>query len=170
MPSYDESCAECFVLTFKEGLLSPVAHDLRLVVGRFRIDVEDAGITARFDTSSLRVDAPMKDGSPLPGALSAADKDKIAAQIRDEVLHASRYPEARFTSSSVVLRADGGHDLTGSLTLHGVTRVIHAQTRLLHGRQGLELALHQPDFGIAPFKAMLGTLKVQPDVKVLVVV
>lgn len=170
MPSYDPSGAECFVLTFKEGLLSPMAHDLRLAVTRFSIDVDDARVTARFDTASLRVDTPMKDGVPNPSALSSADKDKIAAQIRDEVLHARRFPEASFTSSSVAPRADGGYDLVGELTLHGVTKTLHAQTRLLGGRQQLELALHQPDYGITPFKAMLGTLKIQPNVTVRILV
>lgn len=168
MPNYDQTQAECFVLTFKEGLLSPVAHDLRLVVTRFHIDVDGASVTARFDTASLRVDTPMKDGEPNPNALSSADKDKIAAQIREEVLHSTKFPEASFRSTSVVARPDGGYTLNGSLTLHGVSKTIQAQTQLVDGKQELRFVLHQPDFGIAPFKAMLGTLKIQADVTVLV--
>jgi YceI-like domain len=168
MPSYDPTRAECFVFTFKEGLLSSVAHDLRIAVTRFVIEVEGAGVTARFDTDSLRVDAPMKNGVEDPGALSASDKDKIAAQIREEVLHSRRFPHATFRSTSMAPRVDGGYDLTGDLTLHGVTRRVQAQSRLLEGRQEVELSLHQPDFGIAPYKAMLGALKVHPDVKVRV--
>jgi hypothetical protein len=29
-----------------------------------------------------------------------------------------------------------------------------------------EVTLHQPDYGIKPYSAMLGTLKIRPDVKV----
>ncbi|MDF3070042.1 MAG: YceI family protein [Polyangiaceae bacterium] len=170
MPSYDPSRAECFVFTFKEGLLSKVAHDLRLAVTRFDIHVDGASVTARFDTASLRVDTPMKDGVPNPSALSSADKEKIAAQICDEVLHAREFPEAVFRSTSVTPRADGGYDLSGELTLHGVTKALQAQTRARDGRQELTLTLHQPDFSITPFRAMLGTLKIQPDVTVRVVV
>lgn len=172
MARYDASTAECWVFTFKEGLLSPVAHDLRLRVGSFWIEIaEGAGsIVASFDTRSLSVDTPMKDGVPNPGALSAADKLKIASQIRDEVLHSARHPEAKFSSSSVSARADGGYDLTGQLSLHGVTKLLHAGTRVVEGRQQLELTLHQPDFGIAPFRAMLGTLKIRPDVQICLTV
>jgi hypothetical protein len=160
--------AECFVFTFKEGLLSPVAHDLRLRVTRFQIEV-GAAVTATFDAQSLVVDAPMKDGRENHGALTAADQAKIEGQIRDDVLHASRYPQITFRAPAFTLRSDGGYDLQGHLTLHGVTRSIAAGTRLVGGRQQLELSLHQPDYGITPYRAMLGTLKVRPDVTVRVV-
>lgn len=166
MPSYDSSLADCFVFTFKEGLLSPVAHDLRLKVTRFSLEVDAASgsISASFDTSSLRVDTPMKDGVENPAALSAADKEKIAGQIRDDVLHSAQHPEATFRSHASSARADGGYDIHGDLTLHGVTRRVDAQTQVVAGRQQLELTLHQPDFGITPYRAMLGTLKIRADV------
>jgi polyisoprenoid-binding protein YceI len=172
MPNYDAKTSDCFVFTFKEGLLSPVAHDLRLRLTNFSLDVDAAGtaVVASFDTSSLRVDTPMKDGAENPTALSAADKEKIAGQIRDDVLHSAKHPEAKFRSSSVSARGDGGYDLQGELTLHGVSKRIDAQTRLVAGRQQLELTLHQPDFGITPYRAMLGTLKIRADVIVRITV
>ena len=100
MTSYDSSTAECCVFTFKEGLLSPVAHDLRLRVTRFEIEVGDV-VNASFDATSLVVDAPMKDGRENPSALTAADKTKIAGQIRDDVLHASRHPQITFRSRAL---------------------------------------------------------------------
>jgi polyisoprenoid-binding protein YceI len=171
MITYDPSNAECLVFTFKEGLLSPIAHDLRLRVTRFSIEVDDAkgAVAATFDTSSLRVETPMKDGKENPSALSDADRDKIAGQIRDDVLHSAKFPEARFQSRVVTRQADGGYVLEGDLTLHGATRAITAQTTPSGGKQQLELTLHQPDFGITPYKAMMGTLKIQPDVKVRIV-
>ncbi len=166
MARFDETQAQCFVLTFKEGLLSPVAHDLRISVTRFHIDAEETRVFARFDTASLVVDTPMKEGTPNPSALSAGDKAKISRQIREDVLHSRSFPEATFRSTSVRKRPDGGYDVAGELTLHGVTRPLLAQTQLAGGKQHLELRIHQPDFGITPYKAMLGTLKVQADVTV----
>jgi polyisoprenoid-binding protein YceI len=167
MTTYNADSAECLVFTFKEGLLSPMAHDLKVMVTSFRIDVDDAtrAVNATFDTSSLKVVNPMKDGKDNPQALSDADKQKIAGQIREDVLHASKFPEAIFRSSSVSQRADGGYDIQGELTLHGVTKPLSVQSHSLNGRQVVELTLHQPDFGIAPYKAMMGTLKVQADLK-----
>jgi hypothetical protein len=172
MPSYDSTSAECLVFTFKEGLLSPVAHDLRLRVTRFSLDVDAAtsSVVAKFDTNSLVVDCPMKDGAENPSALSESDKQKIAGQIREDVLHGSQHPEAVFRSHSVTARADGGYDLEGELTLHGVTKPLAAQTRVVAGRQQVELRIHQPDFGITPYRAMLGTLKIQADVTIHVTV
>jgi hypothetical protein len=171
MPSYDSTNAECFVFTFKEGLLSPVAHDLRLRITRFSLEVDEAGsVSASFDTNSLSVDCPMKDGVENPTALSASDRDKIAGQIRDDVLHSAKHPQATFRSHSVVRQADGGYELAGDLTLHGVTRPLRGRSSVVAGRQKLELTLHQPDFGITPYRAMLGTLKIQADVKVCITV
>jgi polyisoprenoid-binding protein YceI len=172
MPSFDAQNAECLVFTFKEGLFSPVAHDLRLKVTRFSVNVSvDAGagsVTATFDASSLAVDSPMKGGAENPSALSAADKHKIEEQIRDDVLETRKHPEVVFRSRSLHQRSDGGYDFAGDLSLHGVTRPLTGVTRRVDGRQLLELTLHQPDFGITPYKAMLGALKIQADVHVRV--
>jgi hypothetical protein len=170
MPQYDEKNAEVLVFTFKDGLLSKVAHDLKLNVSRFRVDVDPSGpsITASFDPRSLRVITSVQDGQEDPAALSDADKAKIAAQIQKEVLEAEQHEEIRFASRSVLRRPDGGYDVAGDLTLHGTTRAITAETRLVGGKQVAELTLNQPEYGITPFRAMMGTLKVKPDVRVRV--
>jgi polyisoprenoid-binding protein YceI len=157
MTIYDAQNSQCFVFTFKEGLLSPMAHDLRIAVGTFSIEVDEAqgSVVASFDVSSLRVDTPMKDGAENPSALSAADKEKIAGQNREDVLHSSKFPAATFRSTQVTKRSDGGFDLSGDLTLHGTTKPIQARTQLSNGRQQLDFTLHQPDFGITPYKAMM---------------
>jgi hypothetical protein len=168
MIRYDQTNARCAVFTFKEGLLSPVAHDLRLLVQRFSIEI-DAEVVASFDTASLLVDTPMKDGRENPSALSEADKAKIAGQIRDDVLHSQKYPAAVFRSRQHHCRSDGGYDLSGELTLHGVTKPLQATTQVRDGRQHLSLTLHQPEFGIVPYRAMLGTLRIQPDVRIEII-
>jgi polyisoprenoid-binding protein YceI len=168
MAKHDASTAECLVFTFKEGLLSKIAHDLKIQVTRFTVTIDDAtqAITAELDARSLRVLGAVKDGRDDAHALSEADKAKIAGQIVDDVLHASEYPAVRFASTAVTARADGGYDVTGNLTLHGVTRLVSTRTQLEDGRQVAEFVIHQPDYGIKPFKALMGTLKVQADVRV----
>lgn len=168
MAKHDASTAECLVFTFKEGLLSAIAHDLKIQVTRLSLQIDDAtmAITAELDARSLRVVNAVKDGQDDPHSLSEADKNKIAGQIVDEVLHSNQHPVVRFESTAVTPLDDGGYDISGNLTLHGVTRPISTRTRVENGRQVAEVQIHQPDFGIKPFKAMLGTLKVQPDVRV----
>lgn len=168
MTEFTAANAECLVFTFKEGLLSKIAHDLKLRVKDFRIAVtsDPVAIDATFSAQSLEVVTAMKDGEANPSALSESDKSKIAKQIGAEVLHASQYPEVTFVSSTVNETASGSLQISGTLSLHGTQQAMTIKTRENQGRQIAELTLHQPDFGITPYKAMMGTLKVKADVRV----
>jgi polyisoprenoid-binding protein YceI len=168
MTRYTQDDAETLVFTFKDGLLSKVAHDLKLRVTRFTVelDPEASSVSAELDPASLVVVNAVRDGSEAPEALSDADKQKIATQVRNEVLETDRHRLVRFQSSQVERRSDGGYAVAGELTLHGATRPLRFDTRLEGGRQVAEIELHQPDYGIVPFKAMMGTLKVKPSVRV----
>jgi polyisoprenoid-binding protein YceI len=166
VPRVDPAAAECRVLTYKEGLLSPVAHDLDLRVGRFTVDLAERldAVEGRFDARSLEVVTAMRDGRPS-GALSARDKRTIERTIVDEVLEARRFPEIVFRSTAVALKGDEA-TVDGQLTLHGRTRALRLRARKGGGWWTVEVRLHQPDFGITPYRAFLGTLRIQPEVAV----
>ena len=66
--------------------------------------------------------------------------------------------------------AGDGFVVVGALTLHGTTRTLTVRSHAAGATQVAEVTLHQPDFGIKPFSAMLGTLRVKPDLKVRVTV
>jgi polyisoprenoid-binding protein YceI len=166
MRAFDQSLCRCLVFTYKEGLLSKLAHDLKIEVGRFRIEVEPAsGVEATFDTRSLRVLAAQRDGRDAPRLLSDRDKRKIEGQIVRDVLKSGRYPEARFSSTDLK-ELNGGMRVSGRLILHGQEREISAEVT----RQGavwvVELPLHQPDYGIKPYTAAFGALKVRAGIQV----
>jgi polyisoprenoid-binding protein YceI len=145
------------VLTFKEGLLSPLAHDLDIRVTKFSIDLDADRCVAEFDTTSLVVETAMKSGAPHDG-LNDDHKETIQKQIQEDVLHAGKFPVARFESTRVA-----GDVVEGSLTLHGETKPITVSVSQNGERLG-RVTLHQPDFGITPYKAAMGTLKVKADV------
>lgn len=166
MARFDAATAACRVFTFKEGALSAIAHDLELEVRRFSIEVgDDLAVEARFGLDSLRVLHAVKDGRPS-AALSDGDKRKIEKTMADDVLDVRRHGEAVFRGRASA--AGDGFQLTGELTLHGRARPVTATARPADGRQTVELTLHQPDFGIKPYSAMLGTLKVRADLRVRV--
>lgn len=166
MPRYDASSARCEILTFKEGLLSAVAHDLCLRVGHFSLELrDDESIVATFDPRSLRVEHAMKDGRPAPGTLSDKQKREIEGNIAKDVLHVRRHAEIAFRSSRVTGEGDERR-VEGTLTLHGTERTIVAKAQRRDGRWSTEVELHQPDYGIRPYSAMLGTLKIRPAVRV----
>ncbi len=166
MATFDAGTAECAVFTFKEGMLSAIAHDLELRVARFTIAVgDDLTIDARFDAASLTVLHALRDGRPSD-ALSPADRRSIERTILDDVLEARRHPEIRFRASTV--KAADGAALDGALELHGVRRPLRLSARTEGGRRVVETVVHQPDFGIRPYRAFLGTLRLRADVRVRV--
>ncbi len=165
MPTYDAAQAECFVFSFKDGLLSKIAHDLKIRVETLELTVDGDSVSARFDAGSLRVVCARKAKMDAPGTLGASDKKKIEKNIREDVLAAKKHRDITFVSTKVV-RDDDGALVSGDLTLHGRTRAIETRVTRRGDRWFAALELDQRDFGITPFKAMLGTLKIQPIVGV----
>ena len=171
MATYDATTAECLVYSYKDGLLSKIAHDLKHRVTRFalRVDEQVRTIEAEIDARSLRVDCVMKEGSEAAGGLSEDDKKKIESQIIEDVLHANAQPLIRFRSTAVMPSAEG-LQIQGILALNNCTRPISTIARRVNGHYEAEMTIHQPAFGIKPFSAMMGTLKIKPDVILRIVV
>lgn len=153
------------VLTFKDGFLSGVAHDLELALDRFRIEWDLRHVSATFDTRSLRVLHAVVSGRPARDTLSARDRRKIEQTIAADVLLTTRHPEARFESDSVEVEGDG-FVVRGTFTLAGGRQEVSAHVRREGARYTSELVLDQRGFGITPYSAMLGTLKLKPEVRV----
>lgn len=165
MPVFDAGVARCDVYTFKEGLLSAVGHDVKLTVGKFTITAEDGRITGTFDPSSLTVVSAMKDGVENPRALSDKDRKTIEGYVKEDVLHARRYPRITFSTSQIE-PDDDGWTFEGQLELHGRTRSVRGRAMQSGESWVTRVSLHQPDFGIPPFRALMGTLRIQPRVDV----
>jgi hypothetical protein len=161
----DSKTAECLVLTEKEGLLSAAAHDLKIRVERFQIRIDKGSVEAEFDAGSLRVVCARRGGADLPGVLSAKDCAEIEANIAGKILRASAHPSIRFRSSSVKA-VEGGTRVEGTLAIRGRERPLAVLVRKEGDRAVAECAIDQPDFGIQPFSAVFGTLRVKPVVKV----
>lgn len=163
MARYDATNAQVVVFTFKEGLLSAVAHDLKLRVTTFTLDVGAASVKGEFDARSLRVVSAMKGGQESPGALPAFAHAEIERNLEQQVLASAKHPVIRFETTSVT-----ASEVRGRLTLRGVTREVSGTRRDEGTLAVAEFRLDQRDFGIKPFSAMLGTLKVKPEVVVRV--
>ena len=169
MARFDAYNSECLLFSYKDGLLARLAHDLKLQVERFSIEVDETThqIKATFDPSSIEVVCAQVDGRDDPSTLSKGDKKKIYDNATKDVLRVRKYPEVRFDSTNVVERGDG-FAVEGTLQMHGKSRTIQTSVRAAGDRYTAELKLHQPDFGIKPFTAALGALRVKPDVLVRV--
>jgi len=165
MPSLRPEQAECHVSVFKEGALSRVGHDVRLRFAKLSFAIGDGeSMKAEFDIASLEVVGALEHGKVRPHVLSAKDQRDIAANIR-KVLQPERYPKAKFESTKVEA-TDDGYRISGTLSLCGRTRGLELVARRHDGKVVVETTLQQPDFGIKPFKALLGALRIQPGVRV----
>jgi polyisoprenoid-binding protein YceI len=159
--------ADCRIFTFKEGVLSPLAHDLELQAEVITVTWDEGAprIEARVDPSRVKVLWAIRDGRPDPAALTASDRRKIESTLAEEVLQVRRWPEVRFASTFV--RQTGERlKMEGQLALAGRERPLHLSFTRVDGRWTGEIELHQPDWGITPFRAALGTLRVKPRVRV----
>lgn len=153
------------VFTFKEGLLSSVAHDLRLGLKRFELTVNGDTLTVRFWPESLEVDGPMKNGQLDAGGLSAKDRRDIHENIVEKILHTARNPEGRFEGR--ITPGEGPvRTATGTLTLHGQSQPLSVTARVENGRAKGEVDLVPTKWGIAPYKALMGAIKLQDRVRV----
>jgi len=155
--------ARCSVFTFKQGLLSAVGHDLELEVGTFEVRWADGAIDATFDARSLRVRGAIVGGRLDPAVLSARDRAQIDDNARG-ALGAASHPTLRFRAAPAPEPPPAR--LVGPLTLHGQTHEITVVLAREPSGWVATSTIHQPDFGITPFSAMLGALRVKPEVRV----
>lgn len=156
--------ATCRVFTFKEGLLSRIAHDLEIDVERFEVEIDEDDVTASFEASSMRVLHAMKNGRPAPGTLSTGDRRKIEETIQTDVLQTSKHRAIRFSGTSK--RSDDEVTVDGKLLLHGAERPVRVVFRPEGGQLVGSVSLDQREFGITPYTAMMNTLRIQPVVRV----
>lgn len=164
---FDPSNSECRVFTKRTGILSAVGHDLELAVGEYRIDVTDSSapelrIDAEFAACSVRVVAAVVNGTPRQDVLSTHDQDTINRHIAQDVLESARYPYIVFRSMRVE-HDDAEYRIHGLLSLHGADRPLLVPARRVGERIEAQAVVHQPAFGVRPFKAFAGALKVHPD-------
>lgn len=162
-----------WVFAGKSGLLSGLAHDHEIGVKSFggKVTIPQAGagggaLTLEIDAKSLTV---------LDKKPSEDDKKKISASMHSEVLESQKYPGISFKSVSVADLKPVGENaysftLEGDLTLHGVTKRIAIPVNLTVTPQQLravgKYTLKQSDFGIKPYSAAGGTIKVKNEVVV----
>jgi len=144
--------------TSRDGVLSPLGHDLDLLVDGVDVTRTQDEIVVVVDAASVRVHGVMKNGALSTGEPSQKDRTKIESNIQNHILKIKQYPEIRFRGSLEAER------LVGDLTLCGATRSFSLELK-----EGVWIgAIHQPDFGIEPYSALMGQLRVAPEVKVLV--
>ena len=165
MTTYGAETAACLIFTYKEGLLSKVAHDLKLRVTQFQVTWNAEDVVAEFDPRSIEVVNAMKNGQDNPSALSASDKSKVLENMHRDVLKTKKYPKIRFSAGSMSANASRV-EVDGYLELTGKKRPVRAVAVNQGQHWDIQVPLHQPDYGIKPFKALMGAIKIKPEIMI----
>ena len=165
MKLFDQTTSVCQIFTYKEGILSTLAFDLRISVTSFNIELgdDDTLLEARFDAASLHVDCAMVDGIEKKDLLTEASKKEIDQSILKDVLDATTYRFITFSSRSVT-KEDSSYRIKGILTLHGISREMTFTARNERNYYVAEVWLNLPEFGIKPFSALFGMLRIKPGI------
>ena len=166
MRTFGPENATLTVRTKRTGAASKAGHDLLLEVTSWSATLDqdaDPALTLTADSSSLRV----LEGTGGMQALDADDRANIEQTIDDEVLTGT---PIEFHSTRVEFGADGGPTrVDGELELAGERHPITAElTTAEDGRLTGTATVKQSDWGMKPYSALFGALKVADEVEVAV--
>jgi hypothetical protein len=148
------------VRTGRGGAAARAGHDLVIEVTRWNATLGDDAASLVADPTSLRV----REGSGGISPLGDAEKAGIAQTIDEEVLKGSAIA---FSSTSV--RREGDRiAVAGDLELLGVKRPIEFTLTERAGGVAGSARIRQTDWGMKPYSALFGTLKVADEVEVAI--
>ena len=149
------------VRTGRTGTVAKAGHDLLLHVTKWRgtLDTGDApSVTLDADATSLKV----REGTGGMKALDDGDMANIEQTIDKDVL---KRQDISFRSTRVEQTGDG-LSVTGDLTLRGSTRPIAFDLELGEERVRGTAVVKQTEWGMKPYTALFGALKVADEVRV----
>jgi hypothetical protein len=155
------------VFTFKDGLLAAAAHDLRLTLEDVEVDFGADGqdVRATFELPSLHVDGAVQGGRLHPEAFDAVRRAEIERNMNRDVLRTPRHPTARFEGRAVPA-ADLGYTVSGHLHLAGRSAPLSFEVRPDGGRYRASFELRPSRWGIAPYKALMGAIRLQDRIRI----
>jgi polyisoprenoid-binding protein YceI len=155
------------VKTYREGLAARAGHDLIIEVRQWGATLE---VGEDLSQSTLELHADARSLYPREGLrgvkpLTDKDRDEVRRNIDGKVLGGERIS---FRSSAVEAAGDGRLLVRGELTIRGRSRP--ASFELSVGADGHATGtaqLVQSDWGIKPYRGLMGALKVRDSVEVV---
>lgn len=152
-----------FVYTEREGMLGAIGHDLKLAVNRFEIDETDDGFAVSVEADSITVAGCIVNGREE----SVSDKDRktIEKNINKDVLKTKQHKYIDFEGTAEFTGEDAGK-VRGMLRLCGREGEIEVDVTRDGDTFRGEAVIDQRDYGIKPFTAFLGQLRIKPEVRV----
>jgi polyisoprenoid-binding protein YceI len=154
------------VRTYREGVAQMVGHDLIIDVGQWEAAAEvreDGTLSAvqlNADPRSLQVREGLRGIKPL------TDKDR--ADIRNTIDEKILLGRRIAFGSTAVETGNGGLTVRGELELAGMRRPVSFELNAAaDGRLRGTLPVTQSEWGIKPYRGLMGALKVRDTVEVV---
>jgi hypothetical protein len=146
------------VKTYREGVAAKAGHDLVLEVTRWEATLGDGAAELTADPRSLEVREGLRGVKPL----TDRDRGEIRRNIDEKVLRGQPIAFRGRAAGS-----PGRLAVEGELTMAGSTRPLAAELANEDGRVTGTVTLRQSDWGIKPYRGLMGALKVRDDVEVV---
>jgi len=152
--------------TSRDGMAAQAGHDLTIEATRWSgqltigDDLRPAALEVRIDMGALAV----RTGTGGIKPLTDRDRREIGVTAR-KLLATDQHPEAVFTATKFEPDARGGGTITGTFTLRGVDRPLTLTvSQAGQDRYRVTGSVVQSAYGIKPYSAFLGALKVSDAV------
>jgi hypothetical protein len=160
---FDQRDGTLLVRTYREGLAARAGHDLVLAVTRWRATLDDGTLELTADPRSLEVREALHGIAPL----TERDRDAIQRNIDEKVL---RGAPIAFRAAGVRIPAGpASFEVAGELALAGATRPLAVALDVAaDGRVSGTATVVQSDWGIKPYRGLMGALKLRDAVEVAV--
>lgn len=153
------------VHTFRAGMGAKIGHDLVLEAkkwnGTVNLDADNpsaSSVELTVDLKSLEIVSATGGVKPL----SDKDRADIAKNI-EKTLDTGKHPNVTFKSTSVS-GSEPTVTINGDLTIKGQTRPVTLNVTANGDKVTGKASVVQTEFGIKPFSAMMGALKVRDSI------
>lgn len=144
-----------------------LAHNLILTPTRWSGTLNVDADNPSASSATLSIDArSIEIVEAVGGVKGLSDKDRkdIGKNIDEKVLQTSKYPELSFQSTSVT-GSEPNFKVAGNMTITGTTRPVNVDLTVNGSQVNARTSISQKDFGIKPFSAMMGAIKLRDDVE-----
>ncbi|MGI9288561.1 MAG: YceI family protein [Pseudomonadales bacterium] len=175
----DAQLSELRILVYRGGELARFGHNHVVTstdIQGFVLRAEDV-LASRFDlflpADRLVVDDPLvraEEGADFSSTVSDKDSDGTRANmLGDKVLDVAQFPFLQL-SGKLVAANESELTLDVNVTIHGATKAVQTVANMRETSTNLTVEgafnVRQTDFGIEPFSALLGRLRVEDEVTV----
>jgi YceI-like domain len=149
------------VYVYKSGMFSAFAdnHVISAPIAR--------GTIATGPSPAVEMTVNAADLVPLDPNLDPSKRGEVRSRMLGaDVLDTAKFPTIEFKSTSVVAAGTERWNVTGRLTIHGVTRDVSFPVARSDGRYFGDIQIRQRDFGITPIRIAGGTVSVKDELKI----